>query len=161
MHRFYCIGLEKCYIPMIWLDKNQNHLLWCQNDVVMSFVERINQGESLASWLNWFTEPPAVSWSVIMGDLSPCWKGVFWTLTEDRTTKLCCAQHACCNIMPCVNAAYGNDMEWRNPCAIYQDLVTKCMQTYPEALLWLGDNIGLLWWLVWLQLGLHKHSRWD
>ena len=27
----------------------------------MSFVERVNQGESLASWLNWLTEPPAAS----------------------------------------------------------------------------------------------------
>ena len=53
---------------MIWLDKKQNIFLQCQNDVVMSFVERVNQGESLASWLNWLTEPPAVSWSVIMGD---------------------------------------------------------------------------------------------
>ena len=42
----------------------------------MSFVERVNQGESLASWL---TEPPAVSWSVIMGDLSAIWKGEIWT----------------------------------------------------------------------------------
>ena len=31
-----------------------------------------------------------------------------------------------CNIMPCVNAAYDkfdNHMEWKNPCAIYPDLV--------------------------------------
>ena len=41
----------------------------------MSFVERVNQGESLASWLNWLTEPPAVCWSVIMGDLSASCKG--------------------------------------------------------------------------------------
>ena len=26
-----------------------------------------------------------------------------------------------CNIMPYVNAAYGNHMEWKNHCAIYQD----------------------------------------
>ena len=48
----------------------------------MSFVERVNQGESLASWLNWLnwlTEPPAVSWSVIMGGLSAIWKGGIWT----------------------------------------------------------------------------------
>ena len=48
----------------------------------MSFVERVNQGESLASWLNWLNEPPAVCWSVILGDLSSSWKGVFWTLPE-------------------------------------------------------------------------------
>ena len=42
---------------MIWLYKNQNHLLQCQNDVVMSLVERVSQGESLASWLDWLTEP--------------------------------------------------------------------------------------------------------
>ena len=41
----------------------------------MSFVERVNQGESLASWLNWLTEPPAVCWSVIVGDLSASCKG--------------------------------------------------------------------------------------
>ena len=41
----------------------------------MSFVEMVNQGESLASWLNWLTEPPAVCWSVIMGDLSASCKG--------------------------------------------------------------------------------------
>ena len=40
-------------------------------------MERVNQGESLVSWLNWLTEPPAVCWSVIMGDLSPGPKGVY------------------------------------------------------------------------------------
>ena len=48
----------------------------------MSFVERVNQGESLASWLNWLTEPPAVCWSVIMGDLSASCKGENWTLPK-------------------------------------------------------------------------------
>ena len=57
----------------------------------MSFMERVNQGESLVSWLNWLTEPPAVCWSVIMGDLSPGPKGVFWTRPE--ATKLSCARH--------------------------------------------------------------------
>ena len=42
----------------------------------MSFVERVNQSESLASWLNWLTDSPAVCWSVIMGGLSASWKGV-------------------------------------------------------------------------------------
>ena len=42
----------------------------------MSFVERVNQGESLVNWLN---EPPAVCWSVIMGYLSPGPKGVYCT----------------------------------------------------------------------------------
>ena len=41
----------------------------------MSFVERVNQGESLASGLNWLTEPPAVCWSVIMGAYKPSGKG--------------------------------------------------------------------------------------
>ena len=59
---------------------------------MMSFVERVNQGESLASWLNWLTEPPAVCWSVIMGDLS--WKGVYWTLPKAfRTGPPICAVH--------------------------------------------------------------------
>ena len=53
----------------------------------------------------------------------------------------------CCNVMPCVNVAYGNHMACKNHCAIYQDLVDDVMQTYLEAPLWLGDNIGLLWWL--------------
>ena len=61
----------------------------------MSFVERVNQGESLASWLYWLSEPPAVCWSVIMGDLSPSHKGVYWTHPEAfRTgtqTMLCTA----------------------------------------------------------------------
>ena len=43
----------------------------------MSFVEKVNHGESLISWLNWLTESPAVCWSVIMGDLSPGLKGVY------------------------------------------------------------------------------------
>ena len=41
----------------------------------MYFMERVNQGESLASWLNWLTEPSAVCWSVIMEDLSASCKG--------------------------------------------------------------------------------------
>ena len=56
--------------------------MWYQNDVVISFVERVNQGESLVNWLNWLTEHPAVCWSVIMGDLSPSSKGVYWTHPE-------------------------------------------------------------------------------
>ena len=95
MHIFYFIGLEKWYKPMIWLDKKQNHLLYGQNDVVMYFVERVNQGESLASWLDWLTEPPAVCWSVIMGDLSASWKGVYWTLPKAFRTGLpSCAVHS-------------------------------------------------------------------
>ena len=88
MHRFYSVGLEKWYKPMIWLDNNQNYLLLCQNDVIISLVERVNQGESLASWLNWLTEPPAVCWSVIMGDLSASWKGIYWTLRKAFRTGL-------------------------------------------------------------------------
>ena len=61
----------------------------------MSFVERVDQGESLTSWLNWFTEPPAVRWSVIMGDVSPIWKEVYWTLPEAlRTGPPGCAVHS-------------------------------------------------------------------
>ena len=61
----------------------------------MSFVERVNQGESLASWLNWLTEPPAVSWSVIMGDLSAIWKGEILThLNAFRTGPGSCAVHS-------------------------------------------------------------------
>ena len=60
----------------------------------MSFVERVNQTESLANWLNWLTEPPAVCWSVIMGDLSASWKGVYWTLPKAfRTGPPSCAVH--------------------------------------------------------------------
>ena len=60
----------------------------------MSFVERVNQGESLASWLNWLTEPPAVSWSVIMGYLSAIWKGEIWTHPNAfRTGPGSCAVH--------------------------------------------------------------------
>ena len=83
MHIFYSIELEKLYKPMIWLDiKKQNKLLYCQNDVVMSFAESVNQGESLFNWLNWLTEPSAVCWSVIMGDLSPGPQEVYWTRPE-------------------------------------------------------------------------------
>ena len=60
----------------------------------MSFVERVNQGESLASWLNWLTKPPAVCWSVIVGDLSPSWKGVYWTLLAFRMGPPSCAVHS-------------------------------------------------------------------
>ena len=52
----------------------------------MSFVERVNQGESLVSWLNWLTEPPAVYWSLIMGDLLPGPKGVYCTHTKAYRT---------------------------------------------------------------------------
>ena len=95
MHRFYSIGLEKWFKAMIWSDKKQNNLLLCQNDVVMSFVEKVNQGESLASWLNWLTEPPAVCWSLIIIDLSAKWKGVFWTLPKAFWTgPPSCAVHS-------------------------------------------------------------------
>ena len=61
----------------------------------MSFVERVNQGESLVSWLNCFYELPAVCWSLIMGDLSPSRKGVNWTLPEAfRTGPPSCAVHS-------------------------------------------------------------------
>ena len=61
----------------------------------MSFVERVNQGESLASWLNWLTDPPAVCWSVIMGDLSASCKGEKWTLPKAfRTGPGSCAVHS-------------------------------------------------------------------
>ena len=61
----------------------------------MSFVERVNQGKSLVSWLNWLTEPPAVCWSVIMGDFSPSPKGVYWTLPETfRMGPSSCALHS-------------------------------------------------------------------
>ena len=48
----------------------------------MYFVERVYRGESLFNWLIWLTHPPAVCWSVIMGDTSPGQKGVFWTHPE-------------------------------------------------------------------------------
>ena len=61
----------------------------------MYFVERVNQGDSLASWLNWLTEPPAVCWSVIMGDLSASCKGENWTLPKAfRTGPGSCAVHS-------------------------------------------------------------------
>ena len=64
----------------------------------MSFVEKVNQGESLASWLNWLTEPPAVSWSVIMGDSSAIWKGEIWTHPNAfRTGPGSCAVHSMLN----------------------------------------------------------------
>ena len=61
----------------------------------MSFVERVNQGESMASSLNWLTEPPAVCWFVIMGDLLASWKEVYWTLPKAfRTGPQSCAVHS-------------------------------------------------------------------
>ena len=62
-------GVQACLVTLIWLDKNQNHLLQSRNDVLMSLVERVHQGENLVHWLNWLTEHPAVCQSVIMGDL--------------------------------------------------------------------------------------------
>ena len=82
MHRFYSIGLEKWYQPIIWLNKTQNHLLWCQNGVLMYLVESINQGESLVHWLIWLTESLAVWLSVSMGDSSPGPKWVYLTRPE-------------------------------------------------------------------------------
>ena len=80
---------------MIWLDRNQNHLLLCQNDVVMYFVERVNQGECLASWLNWLTEPLLCVLVCDHGDFSPDWKGVYWTLLEAFWTgPPSCAVHS-------------------------------------------------------------------
>ena len=31
--------------------------MWCHNDVVIYFVEKVNQGQSFINWLNWLTEP--------------------------------------------------------------------------------------------------------
>ena len=89
----------------------------------MSFVERVNQGESLASWLNWLTEPPAVSWSVIMGDLSAIWKGEIWTHPNAfRTGPGSCAVHSMCidqmfNIqnLPCCTLVPGEEKLNHNP----------------------------------------------
>ena len=79
----------------------------------MSFVERVNQGESLASWLNWLTEPPAVSRSVIMGHLTAIWKGEIWALPNAfRTGPGSCAVHSmicrtiCNNEMETIFAKY-------------------------------------------------------
>ena len=60
----------------------------------MSFVERVNQGESLASWLNLLTEPPAVCWSVIIGDIiaEKGYTGPFQRPSEwDHQAVLCTA----------------------------------------------------------------------
>ena len=80
----------------------------------MSFVERVNQGESLASWLNWLTEPPAVSWSVIMGHLSAIWEGGIWTHPNAfRTGQRSCAVHSmatlCTSHARKLNFIYLND----------------------------------------------------
>ena len=82
------------------LDKNQNYLLYCQNDdVVMSFVERVNQGESLVNWLKWLTEPPAVCWSVITGDLSSGPTGIYCTRSEAfKTGQPSCAVQGMCEL---------------------------------------------------------------
>ena len=47
-----------------------------------------------------------------------------------------------CNIMPCVNPAYGNHMEWKNPCAICEDLVDE-MYAYIS---WGTTMIGRHYW---------------
>ena len=56
----------------------------------MSFLETVNQGEGL---INWLTEPPAVCWSVIMGDFSPGPNGVYCTRPkakeQDHQAVLC------------------------------------------------------------------------
>ena len=59
----------------------------------MFFVEMVKQGESLASWLNWLTETPAVCWSVIMGDLAGMgYTGPFQRPPEqDHQAVLCTA----------------------------------------------------------------------
>ena len=78
----------------------------------MSFVERVNQGESLTSWLNWLTEPPAVCWSMIMGDLSPSWKRVYWTLPEAfRTGPPSCAVRS----MWTIHRAAWSQLKKKNP----------------------------------------------
>ena len=75
----------------------------------MSFVERVNQGDSWVSWLNWLTEPPAVCWSVILGHLSPSRKRVFWTLLEAfRTGPPSCAVHGM------VSSKFLLTLHWRH-----------------------------------------------
>ena len=50
-----------------------------------------------------------------------------------------------CNIMPCVNAAYGNHMEWKILVQFTKDLVDEMYANiYLEALFWLRDNIDFV-----------------
>ena len=65
--------------------------------MVMSFVERVNQGESLASWLNWLSVSPLLCAGL-------CAWGTYHLAEKEYsgpsrgfhnvTTKLCCVQHA-------------------------------------------------------------------
>ena len=88
----------------------------------MFSVERVNQGGSLVSCLNRLTEPPAVCWSVIMGDLSPSWKGIYWTLPEAfRTGPPNCAVHS----------TYFLNADW-----FYLSVNVRCFDLAP-----------VLWWL--------------
>ena len=79
----------------------------------MSFVERVNQGESLASWLNWLTVPPAVCWSVIMGDLSASCKGENWALPKAfRTGPGSCAVHNMHHQIGSINLTHYHIFPW-------------------------------------------------
>ena len=62
----------------------------------MSFVERVNQGESLASWLNWLTEAPSCVLVCDHGGLISQLKRGFldpFKGLQNGSTKLSCAQH--------------------------------------------------------------------
>ena len=81
--------------------------------MVKSFAERVNQGESLASWLNWLTDPLLCAGLWSLGTYHPAEKGYTgpFQRPSERTTKLCCAQHGpltcdpekCCSL----RSSYG------------------------------------------------------
>ena len=107
MHKFYSIGLGKWNTPMIWLNETQNHLLQCQNDLVMYFVEKVYWGEALVNWLHWLSEPPAVCWSVVMGDLSHGSKGVYCTRPEAfKTEQPNCAEQGMSTAILCYGMCF-------------------------------------------------------
>ena len=116
----------------------------------MSFVERVNQGESLASWLNWLTEPPAVSRSVIMGHLTAIWKGEIWALPNAfRTGPGSCAVHS----MTSHESFHGTLLTTRY-------LLIDSWAANINVLLGLtAPYVNLVWLYVFQSL--NSHFRWD
>ena len=121
----------------------------------MSFVERVNQCESLASWLNWLTEPPAVCWSVIMGDLSASCKGENWALPKAlRTGPGSCAVHSMLRYVISVTATDikvkidGLVQNCSNSSTLAMELLKSCTEPSICFDTWKKNRLIEDWWHI-------------
>ena len=95
----------------------------------MSFVESVNQGESLASWLNWLTEPPCCVLVCDHGRLINQLKRSFLDPSkglQNGSTKLCCAQHDLQLVCPTLQYGNRRDIQCNTCSYLYFITLHRC-----------------------------------